>query len=304
MEKSSKTEDEVEKKDNKKEALLSRSIQGATFLVLLQIGARGLTFALNQILLRHMSPEFLAVSTQLELYLISTLFFARENLRVALQRQTDDQEVTSEITSRSANGRDSDHVFSSGLKHSRDISPDEKELAIKDKTEGKKADAHTGGIDPNIPSGKTQIVVNFSYISLFLGIPLSIGLANLYLCSASSSAFETPWFQTSLMIYGIAATGELLTEPCFVVAQQKMLYRLRATVESTATMARCFMTCGVAIYGARSGMALGVLPFAAGQLAYAVVLILVYFGKTRSIAIDGGFSLFPKRISTGYIITW
>ncbi len=304
MEKSSKTEDEVRKKDGKKEALLSRSIEGVTFLVLLQIGARGLTFALNQILLRHMSPEFLAVSTQLELYLISTLFFARESVRVALQRQTDDQDVTQETTSRSAGGRDIDHASSSAFKPSGMLPPGGKELAKRDKTEKTKADAHTGGIDPNILFGKTQTVINLSYISLFLGIPLSIGLANLYLRSASSSAFETPWFQTSLMIYGIAAVGELLTEPCFVVAQQKMLYRLRATAESTATMARCFLTCGVAIYGARREMALGVLPFAVGQLAYAVVLVLVYFGKTRSIAIDGGFSLLLKRISTGYIITW
>lgn len=74
---------------NKNNDLLANSIQGATVLVLLQVGARGLTFAVNQVLLRQMSPEILAVSTQLELYLISTLYFARESLRVALQRQTD-----------------------------------------------------------------------------------------------------------------------------------------------------------------------------------------------------------------------
>ncbi|KAI9885752.1 MAG: hypothetical protein M1823_002430 [Watsoniomyces obsoletus] len=248
-----------------------------------------------------MSPEFLAVSTQLELYLISTLFFARESLRVALQRQTDDDEdVIKETTiSTSATGRDFDHGSPSQLERHRKSLPDEKQPAQTNKTEGAITHASSPGINPDTPSGKTQTVVNLSYISLFLGLPLSVGLAKLYLSSASSSAIETPWFQTSLMIYGIAAVGELLTEPCFVVAQQKMLYRLRATAESTATMARCFVTGGVAMYGAKKGMSLGVLPFAAGQLAYAMMLFIVYFGKTSFIAAEGGFSLFLKRMTTG-----
>lgn len=68
-------------------SVLSASAQGATFLILLQVGSRLLTFAANQILLRYLTPALLGVSAQLDLYSLTILFFARESLRVALQRQ-------------------------------------------------------------------------------------------------------------------------------------------------------------------------------------------------------------------------
>ncbi|KAK5275762.1 Oligosaccharide translocation protein rft1, partial [Cryomyces antarcticus] len=69
-------------------SILSASAKGATLLILLQVSSRALTFAINQVLLRFLSPELLGLSVQLELYSISVLYFARESLRVALQRQS------------------------------------------------------------------------------------------------------------------------------------------------------------------------------------------------------------------------
>jgi hypothetical protein len=69
-------------------SILSQSAKGASFLILLQVASRALTFVVNQILLRFLSPELLGVSAQLELFSISALYFARESLRVALQRST------------------------------------------------------------------------------------------------------------------------------------------------------------------------------------------------------------------------
>lgn len=68
---------------------ISASAKGATFLILLQIGSRAVTFALNQYLLRFLSPELLGVSVQLELYKMGTMYFARESLRVAAERRSD-----------------------------------------------------------------------------------------------------------------------------------------------------------------------------------------------------------------------
>lgn len=65
---------------------LSASAKGATFLILIQVGSRIATFAINQVLLRFLSPALLGASVQLELYSLSVLFFARESLRVTLQR--------------------------------------------------------------------------------------------------------------------------------------------------------------------------------------------------------------------------
>lgn len=63
------------------------ALRGASLLILLQVGSRALTFTANQILLRFMTAQLLGVSTQLEVYYLSVLFFARESLRVAIQRQ-------------------------------------------------------------------------------------------------------------------------------------------------------------------------------------------------------------------------
>lgn len=71
------------------EDAVSASAKGATFLILLQIGSRGVTFALNQILLRFLSPELLGVSVQLELYKIGVQYFSRESLRTAAERRSD-----------------------------------------------------------------------------------------------------------------------------------------------------------------------------------------------------------------------
>jgi hypothetical protein len=68
---------------------VSASAKGASFLILLQIGSRAVTFTLNQILLRFLSPELLGISVQLELYKIGVQYFSREALRVAAERRSD-----------------------------------------------------------------------------------------------------------------------------------------------------------------------------------------------------------------------
>lgn len=68
---------------------VSASAKGATFLILLQVISRAITFALNQILLRFLSPELLGASVQLEVFKIGVQYFSREALRVAAERRSD-----------------------------------------------------------------------------------------------------------------------------------------------------------------------------------------------------------------------
>ncbi|OTA98344.1 hypothetical protein M426DRAFT_77041 [Hypoxylon sp. CI-4A] len=63
------------------------AVRGASLLIVLQIASRAVTFVANQLLLRFLTAQLLGVSTQLEVYYLSVLFFARESLRVAIQRQ-------------------------------------------------------------------------------------------------------------------------------------------------------------------------------------------------------------------------
>jgi hypothetical protein len=219
-------------------SILSASAKGATFLILLQVASRALTFGVNQVLLRFLSPELLGVSAQLELFSISVLYFARESLRVALQRQ-----------------------------------------------------AHG-----------TQAVVNLSYLAVATGTPLSYGLALLWM---SRDRPNVPYFVESLIVYCLATFLELLSEPAFSAVQQKLLYKTRASAESSATLLRCVGTCGSAILASRAGLDIGVLPFAIGQLAYALALLVMYSYKTWPVAKEDGFSLFPEQVpSTNENPTW
>ena len=62
------------------------AVRGASLLIVLQVASRAATFIANQLLLRFLTAELLGVATQLEVYYLSVLFFARESLRVAIQR--------------------------------------------------------------------------------------------------------------------------------------------------------------------------------------------------------------------------
>ena len=277
-------------------ALLSSSVRGATFLVLLQIGARGLTFAVNQFLLRFMSPESLAVSTQLDIYLTSVLYFARESFRVALQRQTDAKVRLDKDRWRQQQDQQQDQQHDrDGAAAAAGLTTDAPLVPKADAPSGIQ-DAH-GAIDDDSSAGRTQVVVNISHVSILLSVPLAAGLATAYLRSASATALSTPLLRESLVVYGVAAVVELLAEPCFVVVQQKMLYRVRAGAESLATLARCLVTCCAVVHATRKSVALGVLPFAMGQLAYAFTLVAVYLLGTSRIASRGGFSLYARKLS-------
>lgn len=219
-------------------SVLSASAKGATFLILLQVGSRALTFVVNQVLLRFLSPELLGLSAQLELYSITVLYFSRESLRVALQRQA---------------------------------------------------------------SG-TQVIVNLSFLAIGLGIPLATILGAAYL-RADPPAL--PYITGTLELYGLATVVELLSEPMFIAAQQKLLYKTRAAAETAATLSRCFCICGFAIFASRRGWDVGALPFATGQIAYAMSLLVVYAAQMMPVASRDDFSLLPKKIDgdkhTSYI---
>lgn len=217
---------------------ITEAARGATYLILLQVGSRLVTFALNQLLIRYMSPALLGASTQLELYAISVLYFARDSLRVALQRHSSPQK------------------------------------------------------------NAYQTVVNMAYLAIALGIPLSAGLGFLYLRACPE---DIPYLRQSLYVYGVAIVLELCTEPAFAAAQHGMQYGIRASAETVATVVRCVVTLSVAIWASRWEVFSGVLPFTAGQLAYALALFIVYFVKVGSYAKRMDFSLFLKPEQTKYV---
>ncbi|KAL8941619.1 MAG: hypothetical protein Q9211_001750 [Gyalolechia sp. 1 TL-2023] len=239
-------------------SLLTKATKGATYLILLQIGSRALTFIVNQILLRFLSPELLGISAQLELYLTTVLFFARESLRVALQRQEhEDRAVSVNATTKNE--------------------PSKSRL-------------------PEKQDRKLQEVVNISYIAIGLGLPLAFIFAALYMRNAGTLVLGIPTVQQSLKLYAFAAVLELLSEPCFAVTQQQMLYGIRASAETLATLARCLLTCGIAVLSSKTNVELGALPFATGQIGYALVLNVVYLVRICPFSVRSPYSIFIRPI--------
>ncbi|TKA83106.1 hypothetical protein B0A55_00888 [Friedmanniomyces simplex] len=213
---------------------VSASAKGATFMVLLQIGSRAITFALNQVLLRFLSPQLLGVAVQLELYIISTLYFSRESLRIATQRRSD------------------------------------------------------GGV---------QAAINLSYLAIIAGLPVGALLAHLYL---QSNYPDVPYLTTALRVNELTAMVELLSEPAFVAVQQNMLYKTRAAAEATAVIMKTLATAGLVFWGRHEGYDIGVLPFAAGELAYSASLTVVYLSQTVGVARLRAFTLTPKKMQRSH----
>ncbi|KAH8178140.1 rft protein [Sarocladium implicatum] len=226
----------------------SSMLKGASLLIILQLMSRILTFIANQLLLRFLTAPLLGLSTQLEVYYLSVLFFARESLRVAIQRQ--------------------------GI-------PDAPGA-------GEKAARQRQG----------QAVVNLGYLAIGLGSVVSVALGAMYLRYATEMTLNTPYLVQSLYLYGVAAMVELLSEPCFVLVQIRLQFGTRAAAESIATFLRCFVVFASAVASTRRGLALGVLPFALGQLTYGAVLLVIYIAAGYRTASSEGFSLLPSRISS------
>lgn len=80
--------------DTGKNNVFSASARGASYLILLQLFTRVLTFTFNQLVLRHTSPQVFGFATiQLELLSSTILFLSREGFRIALQRQQQQQQT-------------------------------------------------------------------------------------------------------------------------------------------------------------------------------------------------------------------
>ena len=237
-------------------SVLARSARGASFLILLQIGSRALTFIVNQVLLRYLSPSFLGAATQLELFSVSTLYFSRESIRVVLQRQRHDS-----------------------------VQPSSK------RTDSKNGDGipEAGNVD------RVQEAINLSYLAIGLGSILTLVFRWLYKRNADPAVLSIPYIQGSLQLYALATFIELLHEPLFALAQQQMLYGTRASAEMLATFFRCIVTCSTAIYASHSNLSIGVLPFAVGQLSYAILLIFGYLYGLLPALKPTALSIFPRR---------
>ncbi|KAI9140598.1 Rft protein-domain-containing protein, partial [Paraphysoderma sedebokerense] len=156
----------AEKQSDRISSVLSTSLSAAVYLSILQLFARVLTFAMNQLVLRYITPAvFGLASIQMELLAGTILFFSREAFRSAL------------------------------LRASLGIEPEETKL------------------------------VNLSYIPVGLGVLISIlvGLYFIYINPSGDVRFYVP----CVIICTIGTFIEILVEPVYIIAQNRLYLRLR-----------------------------------------------------------------------------
>lgn len=245
-------------------SILSSSVQGASYLVLLQFVSRMLTFTLNQVLLRFTSAETLGIaSVQLELLLNTILFLSREGVRCAAIRVSDDSTEGKEGTTSSDN---------KGTEKMR--------------------------LTPGSEAYRLQKLVNMVYAPIPVGALmtcLAVGYYLLQVTDVSEGLF--PGYRLSIYLYGISALVELLAEPMFMVAQYKLWFKTRVSVEGTAVIVRCVLTCALTVYGSRAAVTgsssegsntntntMGVLAFAIAQFVYGLLtlggFLLAFWSKS------------------------
>ncbi|KAF9938725.1 Oligosaccharide translocation protein rft1 [Modicella reniformis] len=269
-------------------SILSSSVQGASYLVLLQFVSRMLTFTLNQILLRFTSAETLGIaSVQLELLLNTILFLSREGVRCAAIRVSDDIDA----------GTSGSVPFASENKGSDDACSDQ-ETKDPNRIDNSKMQQQQQQLGRN-EAYRLQKLVNMVYAPIPVGAFMTCLAVGYYLSLVDvSSEARFPGFRLSIYLYGLAALIELLSEPMFMVAQYKLWFKTRVSVEGTAVIIRCVLTCALTIYGARATIVgasvttaghekviestspqargnntMGVLAFAIAQFVYGLLML-------------------------------
>lgn len=241
---------------------LKASASGVTLLIMVQLGVKLFTFASNQLILRSLSPTILGIATQLDLFSTTVLYFSRESIRIATQRQPLVSPPMEAVRGRDPAKGD----------------PGKKRPAM---------EAH---------SRASQLVVNASYLSIGIGIPLAMAATMLYINFCPIEAFRVRSFRSSVAITGVASVLELSIEPFFAIVQQRMLYKIRATVEMSAAFIKSVTICGAFAWASSTGCDIGLLPFALGYLSYSIILICGYSIATLRIANEDQFSYLLTRI--------
>lgn len=224
--------------------LLNKSTLGASLLMLTQLFTKMLTFLLNQLLIRLISPRVFGISAYLEVIVSMVLFFSREGERLSIQRTGD--------TSSDNNG---------STKPRKD------------------------GYFEGTPVGTLQSIINFGYIPLIVGGPLSILILTWQFHSQNfqDSLLMMPYYKITMLLVWLLMMLELAAEPLYAINQFQLNFGKRSRHESVGVFGRCVTTFAlIAIVQRTSTLSsieydgLAVLAFALGQFGYSLLLVLQY----------------------------
>ena len=233
------------------ESILRKSTAGATFLMLAQLFTKAVTFLLNSVLVRFLSPRIFGITAFLEFILGTVLFFSREAIRLSTLRIRDEDGEASE--------------------------PGEKEEEA--------SPEHMHGNQRTL-----QTMVNFAHIPLWIGVPLSLVLTTWQYTNINAYFITLPFFQWSIFLIWLSMLVELLSEPFYIVNQFLLNYSVRSRFESIAVTASCLVNfCVIYLFQNRivtigdldttdtNKEGVAILAFALAKLTHALALLACYY---------------------------
>jgi len=148
--------------------------------------------------------------------------------------------------------------------------------------------------------GKLQSIINFGFLPLIIGIPISciIGIWQFQSVSLQKSLFALPNCTEILAILALSILLELLVEPIYAINQYELNFQLRSKSEGLAVFNRCISTFFL-IYISKDHSqfnAKAVRAFAVGQLVYSVTLFVCYLRNFQTLK-RVKYSIKPIHIS-------
>jgi oligosaccharide translocation protein RFT1 len=127
-------------------------------------------------------------------------------------------------------------------------------------------------------SKNQQSILNLAYIPTLFGLVTTVCTCTYYWYMISrEELLEVPYYRVGVLLYGIASFCELLVEPLFVLALNRLYFQLRVTVEGVAVVLRCLVTFGLTLY-LMDSPELGILAFAIAQLVFGLTMMIGYLG--------------------------
>ncbi|CAI5469364.1 unnamed protein product [Closterium sp. Yama58-4] len=201
-------------------------VSGFIQLMMSQVSSRVVTFLMNLVIARRLSPqEFGMAAVQFQLLTSTILFVSREGFRRGCLRADGNTPSSSSSASSSA----------SPLYWARMVS----------------------AAWLVVPTGIALAAAACAFVLHYQHLPLS-----------------DPYAQ-AILLHGVAAAVELLSEPLYILSQALLLVRLRAVLDAVATVVRCVVTLLLVLGGiGRTGG----LVFAYAELAFSTTLVIGYWG--------------------------
>ncbi|SCU91307.1 LADA_0F09208g1_1 [Lachancea dasiensis] len=242
------------------QSILQKSTRGVTFLMFSQLFAKIVTFLLNTLLVRYLSPKVFGINAFLEFLLSTVLFFSREAIRMSTLR------IKAPVSPAS---------------HDEFRNADDSETFV------------------------LQSVINFAYIPIFIGLPLSLVLVGWQYSNLNEYFISLPYFQLSIATIWISIVFELLSEPFFIVNQFMLNYKVRSQFESIAVVASCIANfsivyvyenkingTGLGSHDAAKQEGIAILAFSVSKFAHSLALLCCYyFDYVSRLSRENNFSM-------------